>query len=156
MDDVVNGPGGTARASALRVPGVAMGGKTGTAQVRRIKGSARGGANVPWKYRDHALFIAFAPVENPRYAISVVVEHGIGGSRAAAPIARDVLTYIFDKPAAEKQLAGVLEARERARIAREQALLREQEQARAATAAAAAGQPLAGAPPTPPAGTATP
>jgi spermidine dehydrogenase len=83
MDDVVNGPGGTARASALRVQGVRMGGKTGTAQVRRIKGSARGGANVPWKFRDHALFIAFAPVENPRYAISVVVEHGI--DRLGAP-----------------------------------------------------------------------
>lgn len=138
MDDVVNGPGGTARGSALRVEGVRMGGKTGTAQVRRISGSARGGANVPWKFRDHALFIAFAPVDNPRYAISVVVEHGIGGSRAAAPIAKDVLTWIFDKPAAEKQLAGVLEARERERLAREAALLREREAARAAAAAAAA------------------
>jgi penicillin-binding protein 2 len=151
MDDVVNGPGGTARGSALRVEGVRMGGKTGTAQVRRISGSARGGANVPWKFRDHALFIAFAPVDNPRYAISVVVEHGIGGSRAAAPIAKDVLTWIFDKPAAEKQLAGVLEARERERLAREAALLREREEARAAAAAAAAAAggpapPVAGAP----------
>jgi penicillin-binding protein 2 len=151
MDDVVNGPGGTARGSALKVEGVRMGGKTGTAQVRRISGSARGGANVPWKFRDHALFIAFAPVDNPRYAISVVVEHGIGGSRAAAPIAKDVLTWIFDKPAAEKQLAGVLEARERERLAREAALLREQEEARAAAAASAlaAGAPappVAGAP----------
>jgi penicillin-binding protein 2 len=143
MDDVVNGPGGTARGSALKVPGVRMGGKTGTAQVRRISGSARGGANVPWKFRDHALFIAFAPVDNPRYAISVVVEHGIGGSRAAAPIAKDVLTWIYDRPAAEKQLAGVLEARERARIAREQELERQAEAARAAAAAAAAA-PVAG------------
>lgn len=143
MDDVVNGPGGTARASALRVPGIRMGGKTGTAQVRRISGSARGGANVPWKFRDHALFIAFAPVDNPRYAISVVVEHGIGGSQAAAPIAKDVLTYIFDRPAAEKQLAGVLEARERARIAREQELIRQEEQARAAAAMAAGLAPAA-------------
>lgn len=138
MDDVVNGPGGTARGSALKVPGVRMGGKTGTAQVRRIAGSARGGANVPWKFRDHALFIAFAPVDNPRYAISVVVEHGIGGSRAAAPIAKDVLTWIYDRPAAEKQLAAVLEARERARIAREQELQRQAQAARAAAAAAAA------------------
>jgi penicillin-binding protein 2 len=145
MDDVVNGPGGTARASALKVPGVAMGGKTGTAQVRRIRGSARGGANVPWRFRDHALFIAFAPVDNPRYAISVVVEHGIGGSRAAAPIAKDVLTWIYDRPAAEKRLAGVLEARERARVAREQALARA-----AAEAAAAAAAPPASPPPAPP------
>ena len=141
MDDVVNGPGGTARGSMLRVPGVAMGGKTGTAQVRRISGSARGGANVPWKFRDHALFIGFAPVDNPRYAISVVVEHGIGGSRAAAPIARDVLTWIYDRPAAEKQLAGVLEARERARRAAEEAAARAAAEAAAARAAAAAPVP---------------
>ncbi|PZU48040.1 MAG: penicillin-binding protein 2 [Sphingomonas sp.] len=152
MDDVVNGPGGTARGSMLRVPGVAMGGKTGTAQVRRISGSARGGANVPWKFRDHALFIGFAPVDNPRYAISVVVEHGIGGSRAAAPIARDVLTYIFDQPAAEKQLAGVLEARDRARRAAEEAAARAEAAARLAAQQAAAGTapanpaPAAGAP----------
>jgi penicillin-binding protein 2 len=149
MDDVVNGPGGTARASALRVPGVAMAGKTGTAQVRRIRGSARGGANVPWRFRDHALFIAFAPVDNPRYAISVVVEHGIGGSRAAAPIARDVMTWIYDRPAAEKRLKAVLEAREQARIAREQALARAAEEAEAARLAAPAGMA-----PAAPAGTA--
>ena len=142
MDDVVNGPGGTARGSMLRVPGVAMGGKTGTAQVRRISGSARGGANVPWKFRDHALFIGFAPVDNPRYAISVVVEHGIGGSRAAAPIARDVLTWIYDRPAAEKQLAGVLEARERARRTAEEAAARAAAEAAAARAAAAAPAPV--------------
>jgi penicillin-binding protein 2 len=139
MDDVVNGPGGTARASQLRVPGIRMGGKTGTAQVRRISAGFRGGANVPWKYRDHALFIAFAPVENPRYAISVIVEHGIGGSRAAAPIAKDVLTYIYDREKAEAQLGVVLEARERARRAREEALAR----AAAEAAAEAAGTPAA-------------
>lgn len=143
MDDVVNGPGGTARASALRVEGVRMGGKTGTAQVRRISGAFRGGANVPWKFRDHALFIAFAPVDNPRYAISVVVEHGIGGSRAAAPIAKDVLTWIYDREQAEKRLAGVLAAREQARRAAEEAAARAAAEQAAATAAAAAaaGQP---------------
>ena len=45
----------------------------------------------PWKQRDHALFVGFAPIENPRYVISVVVEHGGGGSSVAAPIARDVM-----------------------------------------------------------------
>lgn len=144
MDDVVNGPGGTARASALRVPGIRMGGKTGTAQVRRISAGFRGGANVPWKYRDHALFIAFAPVDDPRYAISVIVEHGIGGSRAAAPIAKDVLTWIYDREEAEKRLAGVLEARERARRAAEEAAAR----AAAEAAAVAAGTaPTTGAAP---------
>lgn len=136
MDDVVNGPGGTARASQLNVPGIRMGGKTGTAQVRRITAGFRGGAGVPWKYRDHALFIAFAPVDNPRYAISVVVEHGIGGSKAAAPIAKDVLTYIYDREQAEKRLAGVLEARERARRAQEEALARAAAEAEAARQAA--------------------
>ena len=146
MDDVVNGPGGTARASALKVPGIRMGGKTGTAQVRRISAGFRGGAGVPWKFRDHALFICFAPVDNPRYAISVVVEHGIGGSRAAAPIAKDVMTWIYDRPEAEKRLAGVLEARERARRAAEEAA------ARAAAEAAAAANPQPQAqPPLPPA-----
>ncbi len=144
MDDVVNGPGGTARGSQLKVPGVRMGGKTGTAQVRRITAGFRGGANVPWKFRDHALFIAFAPVDNPRYAISVIVEHGIGGSRAAAPIAKDVLTYIYDRPQAETKLAAVLDARERARRAAEEAAAR----AAAQAAALAAGEPPVTAPAT--------
>jgi penicillin-binding protein 2 len=137
MDDVVNGPGGTARASQLRIDGVRMGGKTGTAQVRRISAGFRGGAGVPWKYRDHALFIAFAPVDNPRYAVSVVVEHGIGGSRAAAPIAKDVLTFIYDRPQAEKRLEGVLAAREAARRAAlaPEAAAAQQAEARAAAEA---------------------
>lgn len=141
MDDVVNGPGGTARGSALKVPGIRMGGKTGTAQVRRISAGFRGGANVPWKYRDHALFIAFAPVDNPRYAISVIVEHGMGGSRAAAPIAKDVLTWIYDRDEAEKRLAGVLEARERARRTAEEATRTAQAAATAALQSAASPPP---------------
>ena len=48
-------------------------------------------ADLPWKRRDHALFVAFAPFESPKYAVSVVVEHGGGGSAVAAPIARDML-----------------------------------------------------------------
>ncbi len=144
MDDVVNGPGGTARASALRIPGIRMGGKTGTAQVRRISAGFRGGAGVPWKFRDHALFIAFAPVDDPRYAVSVVVEHGIGGSRAAAPIAKDVLTFLYDRAEAEKRLAGVLEARARARRAAEEAAARAEAEARARAASGeAAGPPPA-------------
>ena len=46
--------------------------------------------DLPWERRDHALFVSFAPFENPKYAVSVIVEHGGGGSSAAAPIARDV------------------------------------------------------------------
>ena len=73
-----------------------MGGKTGTAQVRRITGGQRGQGG-DWKYRDHGLFIFFAPSDNPRYAGAVVIEHGLGGARAAAPVAKDVLTFLFDR-----------------------------------------------------------
>jgi penicillin-binding protein 2 len=80
-----------------------MGGKTGTAQVRRITGGQRGQSGE-WKYRDHGLFVFFAPTSNPRYAGAVVIDHGMGGSRAAAPVAKDVLTYLFDKPKAMEAL----------------------------------------------------
>lgn len=104
MAEVVNGHG-TAGASRLPFPDIKMAGKTGTAQVRRISGGARGGANVDRRYRDHGLFVFFAPVDRPRYAGSVLIEHGMGGSRAAAPVARDVLTYLFDPPKAMETLA---------------------------------------------------
>ncbi|MFN4095757.1 MAG: penicillin-binding protein 2 [Sphingomonas sp.] len=107
MDEVVNGHG-TAGASRLPLDGIRMGGKTGTAQVRRIMDRNRGQGGE-WKYRDHGLFICFAPVDNPRYAASVVIEHGMGGSRAAAPVAKDVLTWLFDRQKAMDALA-VLEA----------------------------------------------
>lgn len=103
MDEVVNGHG-TAGASRLPFPDIRMGGKTGTAQVRRIMDRLRGQGGE-WKYRDHGLFICFAPVDNPRYAASVVIEHGLGGARAAAPVAKDVLTWLFDKQKALESLA---------------------------------------------------
>lgn len=102
MWEVVNG-NGTAGRSRLPLPGIEMGGKTGTAQVRRIAGAQRGQSGE-WKYRDHGLFICFAPVDKPRYAASVVIDHGMGGSRAAAPVARDVLTWLFDKDKAMETL----------------------------------------------------
>lgn len=92
MSDVVNGPG-TAGRARLPIPDVLMAGKTGTAQVVSLNKSD--GKSGPWKYRDHGLFIFFAPFDNPRYAGAVVIEHG-GGSGAAYPIARDVMTYMFD------------------------------------------------------------
>ncbi|MFL9841948.1 penicillin-binding protein 2 [Sphingomonas sp. ST-64] len=103
MDEVVNGRG-TAGASRLPFDDIRMGGKTGTAQVRRIMDANRGQGGE-WKYRDHGLFICFAPVDNPRYAASVVIEHGMGGSRAAAPVAKDVLTWLFDRQKALDSLA---------------------------------------------------
>lgn len=105
MDEVVNGRG-TAVASRLPFENIRMGGKTGTAQVRRIMDRNRGQGG-DWKYRDHGLFICFAPVDNPRYAASVVIEHGMGGSRAAAPVAKDVLTYLFDRQRALDNLTAL-------------------------------------------------
>ena len=104
MDRVVNSAGTGAR-SRLLIPDVRMGGKTGTAQVRKIEGSQRGQTGV-WKYRDHGLFVCFAPVDSPRYAAAVVIEHGLGGARAAAPVAKDVLTYLYDPEQAMASLAS--------------------------------------------------
>ncbi len=106
MDLVVNGAG-TAVRSRLDIPGIAMGGKTGTAQVRAIKGGQRGQGGAR-RFRDHGLFVCFAPVAQPRYAAAVVIEHGMGGARAAAPVAKDVLTFLYDR---EKAMAS-LEAME--------------------------------------------
>jgi penicillin-binding protein 2 len=112
MADVVNARGGTARGSRLSVGGFTMAGKTGTAQVRRITRAerARGvlkNEQLPWRMRDHGLFVAFAPVERPRYACAVVVEHGGSGSRAAAPIARDIMNLTLKRdPLAQRALIG--------------------------------------------------
>ena len=96
MQQVLNGQRGTARAAALDLPGVEVAGKTGTSQVRRITKADRLAnrqkrTDIPWEQRDHALFVCYAPVAAPRYAVAVVVEHGIGGAKVAAPIARDIL-----------------------------------------------------------------
>jgi penicillin-binding protein 2 len=96
MKAVVNSPRGTAYRSRITEPGMAMGGKTGTSQVRRITRSERltgirKNEERPLEERDHALFLGYAPVDTPRYAVAVVVEHGGGGSKTAAPIARDIL-----------------------------------------------------------------
>jgi len=114
MSDVVNGPG-TAGRGRLPLDGVQMAGKTGTAQVVSL--SVSDGRTGPWKYRDHGLFTFFAPVENPRYAGAVVIEHG-GGSGAAYPIARDVMTFLFDPAkglealrALERQWGGTAQQR---------------------------------------------
>ena len=103
MWEVVNGDG-TAGASRITLPGIELAGKTGTAQVRKIVGSQRGQSG-DWKYRDHGLFVFFAPTSNPRYAGAVVIEHGMGGARAAAPVAKDVLTYMFAPDQAMARLA---------------------------------------------------
>ena len=96
MRAVTNDPTGTAYRARIPDPEMAMAGKTGSAQVRRITKSERDSGvikneDLPWEQRDHAMFVAFAPVSAPRYAVAVLVEHGGSGSGTAAPIARDIL-----------------------------------------------------------------
>ncbi len=95
MYAVSNNRRGTAYGSRIIEDQFRMAGKTGTSQVRNITAAerARGvtrNEDLPWNRRDHALFVNFAPYENPRVAVAVVVEHGGGGSKAAAPIGRDI------------------------------------------------------------------
>src|SRR3546814_10706875 len=74
--------------------------------AERRRGVIRNEA-LPWRLRDHALFIAYAPVDAPRFAAAVVIEHGIGGSAVAAPIARDCLTYLHEPAQAMKTLEAL-------------------------------------------------
>ena len=97
MFGVVNSNRGTAKGSRIISSEQKLAGKTGTSQVRNYDserkrfGRVLDDEEVPWKQRDHAVFVGYAPYDNPRYAVSVVVEHGGGGSKAAAPVARDVI-----------------------------------------------------------------
>jgi len=97
MNAVVNG-GGTASRWRITEPGMAMAGKTGTAQVRVITkqeraGGVRSNASLDWKMRDHVLFVGYAPVEQPRYALACIVEHGSAEGHPQVEIARDVLRF---------------------------------------------------------------
>ena len=110
MSRVVNDPSGTAYKSRILIPDFSMGGKTGTVQVRRISAQERElgkkkNEDLPWKERDHALFVGFAPVDKPRYAISVVIEHGGSGSSKAAPVARDVLMEAHSRNSSSSAIA---------------------------------------------------
>ncbi len=107
MFDVVNTPGGTALMSRFDFKGQKMAGKTGTTQVRRISMKERQTGilkqeDLPWKYRNHALFVGFAPYDNPKYAIAVLVEHGGSGSSAAAPIGGKMLLEALKLDATDK------------------------------------------------------
>ncbi len=94
--EVVNTPSGTAYASRLQLPNVQMAGKTGTAQVHDNTAAEKArnfnDMNMAWADRPNALFVGFAPYDNPRYAIAVIIEHGNFGAQSAAPVARDLMT----------------------------------------------------------------
>lgn len=108
MDDVIMGERGTARGSRIYKKGFEMGGKTGTSQVRRITKQERAqgieNEDMPWRMRHHALFVGYAPINDPRYVCSVVVEHGGGGASAAAPIAKNLLLETQKRDPAGKSI----------------------------------------------------
>lgn len=106
--NAVTNEGGTAARSRLEDPEWQMAGKTGTSQVYAITAEDRARGltkpeELPWARRDHALFVSFMPYENPRYACCVLVEHGIGGSRAAGPKARDIMKKVAERDPAARQ-----------------------------------------------------
>ena len=110
MNRVTNVRQGTAYRARISEEGMEMSGKTGTAQVRRISKAERETRVLknherPWRERDHALFVGYAPSDNPRYAVAVVVEHGGGGSKVAAPIARDLLLETQKRDPANRTVA---------------------------------------------------
>ena len=92
---------GTSYSSRIEDPKYQFAGKTGTSQVRRITEAARkldlNTSQIPYNERDHALYIAFGPYKNPRYALSIVIEHGGSGSSTAAPIAKKLFKLIIDR-----------------------------------------------------------
>jgi penicillin-binding protein 2 len=98
MVEVVNNPRGTAYASHLAEAPYSMAGKTGTSQVKRITLAQRDAGikneSLPWKFRHHALFVGYGPIEDPKYVTAVIVEHGVGGAKTAAPIAKDIMLAI--------------------------------------------------------------
>ena len=118
---------GTAYGSRIINNKYRMAGKTGTSQVRNITDAERENGvtkneDLPWKRRDHALFINFAPYDDPEIAVSVVVEHGGAGSKSAAPIARDITLQALFKGTPP---LGVYPAKDRTAIFEQQKRLRE-------------------------------
>ncbi|MGN6057473.1 MAG: penicillin-binding protein 2 [Sphingomicrobium sp.] len=111
---------GTAAAAKLPLQGIQMAGKTGTAQTHNLSASERGNyTSSVWKLRDHSLFMAFVPFDNPRYAAATIVEHGGFGAAVAAPLIRDTITFLYDKQKAiaalqafEQSIGGTLAERE--------------------------------------------
>jgi penicillin-binding protein 2 len=101
MNAVVNMQGGTAYAHRIKDERFLMAGKTGTSQVRKLIRHGMDQSKLPWEDRHHAWFTAFAPVHAPRYAATVIVEHGGGGASAAAPVVSDILMKIQSLDAGE-------------------------------------------------------
>ncbi len=104
---VVNEAGGSGPLARLDMPGIQLAGKTGSAQVRNVSREQRENGyksdNLAWELRPNALFVAYAPYDNPRYAMALVVEHGNAGAAAAAPLARDIMTDVLNRDPAGRR-----------------------------------------------------
>ena len=101
MFSSTNEIGGTSYSSRIEEPKYQFAGKTGTSQVKRITEKDREldlkTSEIPYEERDHALYVAFGPFKNPRYSLSVVIEHGGSGSSVAAPAAKKLFKLIIDR-----------------------------------------------------------
>ena len=110
---VVNEGGGTAPGARIGLPGMQMAGKTGSTQVRRVTREQRERGyrsdKLPWEFRPHALFVCYAPYDQPRYAVSVGVAHGNAGAAAAAPLGRDIMIDVLTRDPAAPRDARVAE-----------------------------------------------
>ncbi len=103
---------GTSFASRIEDPKYQFAGKTGTSQVKRITGTEReldlDIEQIPYKNRDHAWYIAFGPYKNPRYAMSILIEHGGSGSKVAAPIAKKLIKKVIDRHELREQRKKII------------------------------------------------
>jgi len=92
---------GTSYSSRIENPKYQFAGKTGTSQVKRITEKQRElelkTIDIPYNERDHALYVAFGPYKEPRYSLSIIIEHGGSGSSTAAPIAKKLFKLIIDR-----------------------------------------------------------
>ena len=107
-----NEPGGTSYRSRLENKDYTFAGKTGSSQIKRFTEEQREAEvkqeSLDYKDRDHALFVAFAPYNDPKYSISVVVEHGGSGSKAAAPIAKKVIKKVIERNALRENFSNFI------------------------------------------------
>ena len=112
MYSSTNEPGGTSYRSRLEDKKYTFAGKTGSSQIKRFTEAQREAEvkqeSLKYENRDHALFIAYAPVSDPKYAISVVVEHGGSGSKAAAPIAKKIIKKVLDRHSLRQSYNNIL------------------------------------------------
>ena len=105
-----NEPGGTSYRSRLEDDRYTFAGKTGSSQIKKFTEEQREAEvkqdEIEYKSRDHALFVAFAPYKDPKYAISVVVEHGGSGSSSAAPIAKKIIKKVLERHELRKKISA--------------------------------------------------